>query len=118
VKFRTLDKDALEALKYGCGEADLEADIELESGSDGKEGDEVEDDDDDITLPASITVSGVLTTIEVNPLVDITAPALLDMISDKPMGRAHDGKRRTAASARKAAEVERNDSVDSVDWQW
>jgi hypothetical protein len=45
VKFRALDKDALEALKYRCGEADPEVDsIELESESDEEEDEEVEGD--------------------------------------------------------------------------
>lgn len=45
MKFRALDKDALEALKYRCGEADPEVDsIELESESDEEEDEEVEGD--------------------------------------------------------------------------
>lgn len=115
VKFRALDKDALEALKYRCGEADPEADsIELESESDD---DEVED-DAPAALPASIAPGVSVVGFEINPLVDITAPALLDMISDKPTGRPHDEKRKAATSARKLAEVERKESVESVDWQW
>lgn len=119
MKFWALDKDTLEALNYRCGEADPEADsIELESESD-EEDDEVEDDDAPIaTLLASIPPAVSVTAFKINPLVDIMAPALLDMISDKPTGRAHDKKRKAATSARKTAEVERNDSVESVDWLW
>ncbi|KAM6503262.1 hypothetical protein JOM56_000205 [Amanita muscaria] len=110
VKFRALDKDALDALKYRCGEADPEVDsIELESESDEEEDEEVE---------ASIAPAVSVAAFEINPLIDIAAPALLDMISDKPIGRPHDEKRKAATSAPKIAEVERNNSVESVDWQW
>ena len=120
MKFRALDKDMLEALKYRCGEANLEADsIQLESESDEEEEDEVEDDDAPIaTLLASIPPAVSVTAFEINTLVDIMAPALLDMISDKPTGQAHDEKCKAATSARKMAEVEQNDLVESMDWLW
>lgn len=70
-------------------------------------------------LPASITPAVSVAAFKINPLIDIVAPALLDMISDKPIGRPHDKKRKAATSAPKIAEVERNlNSVESVDWQW
>jgi hypothetical protein len=109
----------VEALKYRCGEADPEADsIELESESDEESDEEVEDDTPTATLPARITPAVSVATFKINPLVDITAPALLDMISDKPTGRAHDEKRKATISAQKIAEVKQNNSVESMDWQW
>ena len=104
MKFRALDNHILEAVRSGGGEA--EDDSELE-----------EEDDDALTMLLPIVTPGQATAIEINPLVDITAPALLDMISDKPVqgGRV---ERPEAAVTQKSAEVRQDESVKSVDWAW
>ena len=85
VKFRALDDKALEAVKSRLrgGEAEDSCESEEESESDeaGEEG------NDAPALPTVTLCSA--TTFEINPLVDIAASALLDMISEKPVRGGH-----------------------------
>jgi hypothetical protein len=105
VKFRALDNHILEGVKSGGGEAEDDSELEEESDSDKEEVD-----DDAPTLLPTVT-PGQATAIEINPLVDITAPALLDKISEKPV----QGGRVEAAVTQKSAEVGQHESVD---WAW
>ena len=112
MKFRALDNHILEAVRSGGGEAEDDSELEEDSDSDKEE----EDDDAPTTLLLIVT-PGQATAIEINPLVDITAPALLDMISEKPV-QGGCVERPKAAVTQKSAEVRQDESVKSVDWAW